>query len=74
MARATAAGLTPLTKAQSLRLIDAWPCPVRIARDLVITAKLNARFVEACANEGPIGSKRRATDLLKSIAKTTQEN
>ena len=34
MARATAAGLTPLTKAQSLRLIDAWPCPVRIARDL----------------------------------------
>ena len=167
MARATDAGLTPLTKAQSLRLIDAWPCPVRIARDLdcpdcgfpelgqtfqselppliycrqcgwaivpkapkgvvglelrerfgkyllsvnrlplavlaavairswnpdlsvlerhraeplaqlvaqtVITAKLNARFVEACANEGPIGSKRRATDLLKSIAKTTQEN
>ena len=34
MARATVAGLTPLTKAQSLRLIDAWPCPVRIARDL----------------------------------------
>ncbi len=166
MARATAAGLTPLTKAQSLRLIDAWPCPVRIARDLdcpdcgfpelgqtfqselppliycrqcgwaivpkapkgvvglelrerfgkyllsvnrlplaalaavphamepgpvgagaaprraagsagrqtVIAAKLNARFVEACANDGPIGSKRRATDLLKSTAKTTQEN
>lgn len=88
MARATAAGPTPLMKAQSLRLIDAWPCPVRIARDLtcpdcgfpelvaqtVITAKLNARFVEACANEGPIGSKRRATELLKSIAKTTQEN
>ena len=167
MARATDVGLTPLMKAQSLRLIDAWPCPVRIARDLtcpdcgfpelgqtfqselppliycrqcgwaivpkapkggvglelrerfgkyllsvnrlplvvlaavairswnpdlsvlerhraeplaqlvaqtVITAKLNARFVEACANEGPIGSKRRATDLLKSIAKTTQEN
>lgn len=163
----TIAGLTTLTKPQRMRLIDAWPCPVRIARDLtcpdcgwaelgqtfqselpplvycrkcgwaivpkapkgvaglelrerfgkyllsvnrlplavlaavairswnpdlsvleryraeplaqlvaqtVITAKLNARFVEACANEGPIGSKRRATDLLKSIAKTTQEN
>lgn len=167
MARATVTGLTPLTKAQSLRLIDAWPCPVRIARDLdcpdcgwaelgqtfhselppllycrqcgwaivpkapkgvvglelcerfgkyllsvnrlplavlaavairswnpdlsvleryraeplaqlvaqtVITAKLNARFVEACANDGPIGSKRRAADLLKSTVKTTQEN
>ena len=163
----TIAGLTTLTKPQRMRLIDAWPCPVRIARDLtcpdcgwaelgqtfqselpplvycrkcgwaivpkapkgvaglelrerfgkyllsvnrlplavlaavairswnpdlsvleryraeplahlvaqtVITAKLNARFVEACANEGPIGSKRRATDLLKSTAKTTQEN
>ena len=163
----TIAGLTTLTKPQRMRLIDAWPCPVRIARDLtcpdcgwaelgqtfqselpplvycrkcgwaivpkapkgvaglelrerfgkyllsvnrlpvmvlasvairswnpdlsvlerhraeplvqlvaqtVITAKLNARFVEACVNEGPIGSKRRATDLLKSIAKTTQEN
>lgn len=167
MARAIVTGLTPLTKPQRMRLIDAWPCPVRIARDLtcpdcgfpelgqtfqselpplvycrkcgwaivpkapkgvaglelrerfgkyllsvnrlplavlaavairswnpdlsvleryraeplaqlvaqtVITAKLNARFVEACANEGPIGSKRRATDLLKSTAKTTQEN
>ena len=163
----TIAGLTTLTKPQRMRLIDAWPCPVRIARDLtcpdcgwaelgqtfqselpplvycrkcgwaivpkapkgvaglelrerfgkyllsvnrlpvmvlasvairswnpdlsvleryraeplaqlvaqtVITAKLNARFVEACANEGPIGSKRRATDLLKTIAKTAQEN
>ena len=163
----TIAGLTTLTKPQRMRLIDAWPCPVRIARDLtcpdcgwaelgqtfqselpplvycrkcgwaivpkapkgvaglelrerfgkyllsvnrlplavlaavairswnpdlsvleryraeplaqlvaqtVIAAKLNARFVEACANEGPIGSKRRATDLLKSNAKTTQEN
>ena len=28
----------------------------------------------ARATEGPIGSKRRATDLLKTIAKTTQEN
>lgn len=163
----TIAGLTTLTKPQRMRLIDAWPCPVRIARDLtcpdcgwaelgqtfqselpplvycrkcgwaivpkapkgvagielrerfgkyllsvnrlplavlaavairswnpdlsvleryraeplaqlvaqtVIAAKLNARFVEACANEGPIGSKRRATDLLKPIAKTAQEN
>ena len=46
----------------------------QLVAQTVITAKLNARFVEACANEGPIGSKRRATDLLKSIAKTTQEN
>ena len=166
MARATVAGLTPLTKSQRLRLIDAWPCPVRIARDLdcpdcgfpelgqtfqselppllycrkcgwaivpkapkgvegldlrerfgpyllvvnrtpmmvlatiaimawnpdlsvlerhraeplarliaqaVNTAGLNARFVEACAYQGPIGSKRRAAELLKT-ANTTQEN
>lgn len=30
----TIAGLTTLTKPQRMRLIDAWPCPVRIARDL----------------------------------------